>query len=118
MFISIYVNGIVNANDKVSLVLFADDSTAYSTGKNGNVCDTNMNNILVHISNWLRSNKLTSNVGKTQALISFRRKRPIPNTQVELTGHLIAYVTKIKFIGGIVYEQFNWTEHTSFVGRK
>ena len=107
----IYINDIVNTSDRLSFVLFADDTTVYSTGKNLNDSITNMNNQLVHISNWFTSNKLTLNIDKTQAMIFSRRKIPIPNTQVELKGQPVAFVAKAKFLGVIVDQRLNWKDH-------
>lgn len=114
----IYINDIVNTSNRLSFVLFADDTTVYSTGKNLNDTITNMNNQLVHISNWFTSNKLTLNVDKTQAMIFSRRMIHIPNTQVELNGQQVAYVAKTKFLGVIVDQRLNWKDHASFVAGK
>ena len=90
----------------------------FRSGKNLNDSITNMNNQLVHISNWFTSNKLTLNVDKTQVMIFSRRKIPIPNTQVELKGQPVAFVAKAKFLGVIVDQRLNWKDHVSFVAGK
>jgi len=114
----IYINDIVNSSDGLSFVLFADDTTVYSTGKNLNDTIANMNNQLINISNWFTSNKLTLNVDKTQVMIFSRRKIPIPNTQVELKGQPVVYVAKTKFLGVIVNRRLNWKDQISSVAGK
>ena len=114
----IYINDIVNTSDSVSFVLFADDTTVYSTGDNLDDSIANMNNQLINISNWFTSNKLTLNVDKTQVMMFSRRTTPIPNTHVELRGQAIANVSKAKFLGVIVDEKLNWKDHVSFVASK
>ncbi|KAF7685156.1 RNA-directed DNA polymerase from mobile element jockey, partial [Cucumispora dikerogammari] len=114
----IYINDIVNSSNRLSFVLFADDTTVYTTGKNFNECIAHMNNELVNISNWFMSNKLTLNVDKTQVMFFSRRKKPPPNTQVTLRGQQIVNVTKTKFLGVIVDEKLNWKEHIAYIASK
>ena len=48
----IYINDIVNTSDRLSFVLFADDTTVYSTGNKLDEAINNINNQLVHFSHW------------------------------------------------------------------
>ena len=114
----IYINDIVNSSNRLSFVLFADDTTVYTSGKSLNECIAHMSSELLHISNWFMSNKLTLNVDKTQVMFFSRRKKTTPNIQVTLRGQPIANVTNTKFLGVIVDEKLNWKDHISFIASK
>ena len=66
----IYINDLSNVSDKFKLIHYADDSTLSSTLKvflkNQN---ENINKELCKVSEWLKVNKLSLNIGKTKFMI-------------------------------------------------
>ena len=61
----IYINDIVHASSKFSFVIYADDTILLISDKSLNTLHLNLNSELQHISQWMKSNKLTLNVTKT-----------------------------------------------------
>ena len=82
----IYINDLSNVSDKFKLINYADDSTLSSTLKvflkNQ---DENINKELSKVSEWLKVNKLSLNIGKTKFMIfSIRNKKvTIPNLFID-----------------------------------
>ena len=60
----LYINDIINVSTLWYIILFADDTSLFSHGKNIDLLINNLNTELVKLSQWLNSNKLTINVKK------------------------------------------------------
>ena len=54
-------------------IFFADDSNLFLEGNNLNAMQSRLNEELENISTWLKVNRLSLNIGKTQFMI-FTRK--------------------------------------------
>ena len=67
----IYINDIIRSRSHLNFLLYADDDTTlYIQGKDLTLLQNIINQELTHICNWLNSNKLKFNVGKTCFMIS------------------------------------------------
>ena len=58
----IYINDITYANELLHLIIYADDTTIYSTLNTLQTNNININDELQKISEWLKANKLSLNV--------------------------------------------------------
>jgi len=75
LIFSIYINDIPKAS-KFETRLYADDITLKLSGKTCYELNENVNNELIKVENWLKSNKLSLNFTKTKYLVikPFRKK--------------------------------------------
>ena len=71
----IYINDIVKVTNYFSLRLFADDTSLTATGKDLDQLLQKINQELPAIYEWLCSNKLTLNLGKTKYFIFQPRQK-------------------------------------------
>ena len=62
----IYINNLPNSLNNAQLDMFADDTQIMTSSSDINTITNNLNKDLNHISNWMASNKLTSNKSKTE----------------------------------------------------
>ena len=73
--------------------------------------DTNrkVNNHLRHIAEWLRENKISLNLGKTE-LILFRAKHKniIKNMNFRISRQKVNVICKTKYLGLILYERLTF----------
>ena len=60
----IYVNDIPNSVPDLSLILFADDTSAFTSHKDLSTLNNIMNNGLSKLNTWFKSNKLSLNLKK------------------------------------------------------
>ena len=60
-----YINDIVRCSDKLKFLLYADDTTIFTQGRNVHELEHILNCELVNLSNWIKSNKLTLNISNT-----------------------------------------------------
>ena len=65
----IYINDLATVSRNSLLILFADDTNIFSTGKNLSELRESLNEDLVNIAEWLRCNRLSLNVLKTNYMI-------------------------------------------------
>ena len=80
----------------------------YSKMKKKNECMLNIE--LNENAKWLKVNKLTLNVDKTQCML-FTRKRCKTKLNTKIKNSSITQVTKTKFLGIIIDEKLNWKDH-------
>ena len=62
----LYINDICNISEKLSCILFADDTNIFTTGKNLLELSYLVNSELSCINEWIQINKLSLNVLKTK----------------------------------------------------
>ena len=65
------------------------------------------------LNRWCISNKLTINANKTNFILYHTTNRPIPNDFSEITTEFmtIKRVNSFKYLGILLDETFNWSEH-------
>ena len=70
----LYINDICNVSNIFNFILFADDTTILSTHNDTKLLYEQANNELDKLQNWLRLNKLSINVNKTNYIIFSNKK--------------------------------------------
>jgi hypothetical protein len=73
----IYINDLINVCSKFKPIIYADDSTLLATlnSPTTNSVNTEINNELRTISNWMKINKLSLNIGKTKSMLFHTPKK-------------------------------------------
>ena len=107
----IYINDIMNSNNVLSFVLFADDTTVYVQNDSIDSAINNLNTEMAKVELRFDSNKLTLNVNKTQMIILSRRKILTPQNEVISRNGEVQRVNKVKFLGVTVDQHPNWKDH-------
>lgn len=115
----LYINDIHNCSDKLSFILFADDTNVFYSNKNLHTLETTINNELSKVQNWLNDNKLTLNIKKTHYILfkSHRRKcdKDIP---LEVNNQKVMKVKQTKFLGTFIDEHLTWRAHIDYISTK
>ena len=70
----LYVNDIFESSEKLSFILFADDTNIFCQHEDIKVMTETLNNELNKVNLWLQANKLSLNIKKTNIII-FKTKR-------------------------------------------
>ena len=89
----IYVNDIPNPVPDLSLILFADDTSAFTTHKDLSILNNIMNNGLSKLNTWFNSEKLTLNLKKTNYMLLGTRNK---TNQSENKFNLLIDDTEVK----------------------
>jgi len=117
LFFIIYVNDMANISKYLFLVLFADDTNAFLSGKNIDNVIQSVNVELSILAKWLCSNKLTLNVKKTHFMV-FSNSRQQVTKHVSIDRHCIERVSHTKFLGVIIDEKLDFKNHIKHVQAK
>ena len=113
----IYMNDIsASSNLLKSIILFADDTTLNSVlsifpASNNVSTSIFINRELNKITEWLRANKLSLNVGKTKYMVfrySQTPQRSIPKLDLIMDGKAIKKVDSFNFLGITIAETLSW----------
>ena len=116
----IYTNDLPNCLQYSKAILFADDTTVYSSSKNIQYLYKSANTDLQSLAEWFRANKLSLNVGKTNYII-FSHKNNIDirnNLSLQIGNDTINRQNVVKFLGLYVDSKLDWHEHTKYVTNK
>ena len=130
----LYVNDIVNCykGQDCKIVLYADDTNIFVSGPSKEITFLKANEILEHVSQFMKSNLLHVNMGKC-CFIHFQpkvtnyescaRARPIPTAddrsqEIFVNNTRILKVTHAKFLGVIIDENLNWVPHIENLRKK
>ena len=107
----IYVNDMVRISSNVKFLLFADDTTLFIQGSKIDEMVVTLNNELVKLSNWMKSNKLTINASKTFFMVTCGKNINLDNVSIKIDNCVISRVSHIKFLGVTIDEKLTWKPH-------
>ena len=109
-----YINDLCNVSSLLFSLLYADDTNMFVTVKNIENLIFLMNTELKKIVIWLNANKLSLNVKKTHFIISsFSNKRIVNTNDIVIDNQPVSRVSHTKFLGVIIDEKLNWSEHVN-----
>lgn len=116
----IYLNDLALVSPRLFTLLFADDSNLFMTGSNLHEIQTNLNIELQKIDIWLKSNKLSVNIGKTHYMLFSPRKRVRDSDDLSLYlgNKEIARTYETKFLGVIIDSGLSWKAHIQYICKK
>ena len=77
-----------------------------------------INNEIAKVNEWLKANKLSLNVDKTNFMLFSPRNRNIPIIDIKIDGNSIERVYETKFLGVIIDENLSWGPHIRYIKNK
>jgi len=98
----------------LKIALFADDTNAFMSSPKFPALVQSLNEELILLSDWLKSNKLALNLSKTTYLVFGKNKLNInnrPDLNIILDGVSISSATFTQFLGNTIDSQLNWKIH-------
>ena len=107
----IYINDIIHSSTVFRFIIFADDTTLYTTLNTQEDINDILNDELVKINNWLKVNKLSLNVAKTKAMLFHMPQKRILNLRLKIAGSNIEFIDNFNFLGITINKHLNWTKH-------
>lgn len=107
----IYINDIVRSTNILNFLLFADDTNIFIKGRDINELQNILNQELEHVANWIKSNKLTLNISKTNYMISHPTMTDTPNLNIKFDNLVINQVNETKFLGITIDKSLKWKSH-------
>ena len=115
----IYINDLPNVSSLTQSLLFADDTSIFCSHKDANHLVSIVNNELAKIIIWLKVNKLSLNLTKTNFMIFHPRQKKVNvNVPLTLENTVIKQVTETKFLGVLIDQHLSWKPHIDFVSKQ
>ena len=112
----VYVNDLpLLVNDKLKIVLFADDTSTIVTCPNQVELKFALQKTLADINSWFKANFLSLNMNKT-CILYFRNSNSTENTLVLNISFL--NVQSVKFLGLLVDDALSWDKHINQIASK
>ncbi len=111
----LYINDIANfmINTDITIMLFADDTIIFIQAKNITDLKRRAQTLLKILSGWLKDNRLSLNIEKTEYSIFHNNRTQIPDNCNCLTFNNITIkrVTTAKYLGIIMDDKLTWEPH-------
>ena len=113
-----YINDLATVSRNSLPILFADDTNIFSTGKNLSELRESLNEDLVNIEEWLRCNRLSLNVLKTNYMIFTTKNKLSHDVDISVNNVRIERVYVTKFLGVQIDSKLNWKNHIEYTCKK
>jgi hypothetical protein len=95
----LYINDLPNASRIVEPLLFADDTSICYSHSDPVVLAAVLNKALQNIGSWMRANKLSVNIDKTDYVISHSRHKKVSyDISLSFDDKCISRKPKVKFL--------------------
>ena len=106
----IYINDLPSCLEHSTPVFYADDSNLLISDSNCQTLIRKGNEDLANVQNWILSNKLALNIGKTQAIIFRTPNTRIPSnlSKLKIGENEIKLAEKTEFLGVIITKSLSW----------
>ena len=119
LFFSVLINDIVNSSNKLSFLMYADDTTIYFNLEDFPALnrEQEINKELEKLNTWFQLNKLTLNVEKTKCMF-FHKRRAVPPINISMNNIPIDIVPHFKYLGIILDTHLLWKTHVAMVTGK
>ena len=112
----LYVNDLVNVSNLIFPLMFADDTNFFVSGSNAENLVTVMNGEMKKVVKWMKINKLSLNVAKTNYMIFTPPRYKITSScKVMINDTLISKVNNIKFLGVVIDSKLTWNDHVQHI---
>jgi len=112
----LYINDMYRSSVKLKFVHFADDTTVFHSGIGVDEVISDINTELLNVRDWLHSNRLSLNIGKTSFMI-FSDKNEQNTLDVCIAGVNIQRVNVARFLGVVIDEKLNFRQHVCTVAK-
>ena len=113
----IYINDLPRSTKKLEAILFADDTTLFTSNTDINTLKNDISAELVSVREWLLCNCLTLNVNKTYYMIFSTRNVP-GDLRITIGPQVLERHSSGKFLGVHLDDKLTFHEHINHVYQK
>ena len=120
----VMINDLPSVLKHCNFTMYADDTTVYLCGVNQQELQWKVQEDLDIIGEWLKNNKLSLNIDKTNFMILGTKQRVIAHDKgdnpisFKFNGNTLSRVRSTKCLGVIIDESLSWHEHVDHVCKK
>ena len=114
----LYINDMSRSSSLLKFVHFADDTTVFFANKCMKHVHSVMNEELIKVDEWLKSNRLSLNVSKTSYMLVSHNANVNDANFISIRGNILNRVNCVKFLGVLLDDKLNFTSHVNNVATK
>ena len=122
LFFLIYINDLPNCLNSACAKMFADDTTITISGSSLADLEQETNLELLNLHCWLRANKLSLNVAKTEFMVIGSRQKLLAESHneinIKLEDQVISNVDHAKSVGLSIDNRLSWSNHVNELCKK
>ena len=118
LFFLIYINDLAEGLQNSKAALFADDTAIYCSATSAADLQLHLNEDLKIVSKWMETNKLTNKLTKLMVIRGKQRLSRLNSIELTINEELIDQVDKFKYLGIIINESLDWSDHIDYVQSK
>jgi len=112
----VYINDLNFVSKILTLLMFADDTNIFISGKNLQDIISLTNTELEKINTWFSANLLSLNVKKTNYILFGHKK--MPDVDIFINNQNVIRVNQTKFLGVIIQHNLKWHAHIQLIQNK
>ena len=112
---SMYINDLPESIAPADSVLFADDTTIYTSGTSVGEINAKLNSAMSRISSWMSMNGLTLNASKTKVMLIHSPRKHVPPLNVTYNDSPLEQVEVFKLLGVLIDHHLKWDHHVNHV---
>jgi hypothetical protein len=115
----LYVNDLQKALKQATSSLFADDTSIYYSHSDIKQLEAILNSELQNLDIWMKSNKLSVNISKSNYLNFHPSKKKLSlNLILKYDNQILVQKRHIKFLGVYLDENLSWKIHINYISKK
>ena len=115
----LYINDFHKCSDLLDFHIFADDTNLFYSDTNIRKLESTINDNLERVSCWLKANKLSLNIDKTNYVVFCpRQKKCNYAMQIKINNQLLEQKDSIKYLGLHIDSHLTWKPHIEHVTKK
>ena len=115
----LYINDMTKTSKILEFHLFADDTNLFLSDKSIIALESKLNNELNLISTWLRANKLSLNIDKTNYVVFHSPQRKLHyNMNISISNKQIENENQVKYLGLFIDCHLSWKPHVHELAKK
>ena len=114
----IYINDLLLFSKLFMPIFFADDTNLFCNGPNLNDLIEKINEEFNLVYTWVKVNKLSLNIEKTNFMLFMPESFPCLKVSVVVDNHPINEVHHTKFLGVIIDNKLKWKKHIYYISKK
>jgi len=114
----IYINDLPNISQVLKFYLFADDTNIFFESPNLADLQNTVNVELKKLSEWLKANKLSLNISKTNFVIFSSINKPLTPVTILIDKKAIAQEEYVKYLGVLIDSKLTFKFHVKSLCKK
>ena len=117
-----HINDLSRASNILGSILFADDTNLFYSHSNIKTLFKTVNKVLLRVTEWFNTNKLSLNLTKTKYILFHRLYQrdeiPLKLPKVSIGNQFVKREHSMTFLGVLLDENITWINHLKLIEKK